>query len=95
MPEKYGQDAGCMNKDKWYTIRKKPASAKDNNYMGEKNNDGCFNRSEPFFQNLPAEIKTPDRPVVKTGGGGRDSRAGGGGAGETGLAFCKNGLMMA
>ena len=61
MPEKYGQDAGCMNKDKWYTIRKKPASAQDNDYMGEKNNDGCFNRSEPFFQNLPAEIKTPDR----------------------------------
>lgn len=61
MPEKYGQDAGCMNKDKWYTVRKKPASTKDNDYMGEKNNDGCFNWRESFFQNLPAEVKTPDR----------------------------------
>ena len=61
MPEKYGQDAGCMNKDKWYTVRKKPASTKDNDYMGEKNNGGCFNWRESFFQNLPAEVKTPDR----------------------------------
>ena len=61
MPEKYGQETGCVNKNNRCIIRKKPTSAQDNDYMGEKNNDGCFNWRESFFQNLPAEVKTPDR----------------------------------
>ena len=62
MPEKYGQNAGCMNKNERHAIREKATAAKDDDCMSKSNKNCGFHAvTKTLLQDLSAEIETPHR----------------------------------
>ena len=62
MPEKYGQNAGCMNKNERHAIREKATAVKDDDCMSKSNKNCGFHAvTKTLLQDLSAEIETPHR----------------------------------